>query len=674
MHQLRVLPFREIVKRAVAIGNQISLERISKVRAHVFDTTISDLAFFERAFGPACPERDGLLNNLRTRTKPFCFVGPNYTKNTGPALLDLYPSEKDKVISRADKICNHTFDLLGSGDADLGIKIDWHRDFKTGYRWDPDTYYKDIKIPYGKADIKVPWELSRFQHAVTLGQAYWLTNDDKYAQEFASQVTDWIDSNKPLFGVNWQCTMDVAIRTCNWIAGYSFLKDSPRITDAFLLKFLKSLYQHGKHIRKNLEYSEVLTSNHYLSNITGLVYLGVLFPEFKESGEWKQFGIQELIREMQKQVYPDGCDFEASTCYHRLVLEFFFYSTLLVVINDPVFDGRNHRSVSEKVFGPEYTDKLYRMFDAVLYLLKPNGMMPQIGDNDSGRLHAFAERDVLDMRYLLALGAVFFQEAAFKVREFGLCEETLWIFGKDGLEIWQGLPENSLASLRSRSFPDAGWYVMRHEKNYMIISCGPNGQNGNGGHAHNDKLSFELMIKGEDAIVDPGTYLYTPDPLSRNIFRSTTFHNTVTIDGMDQNGFSPSDRLLFTMQNDSHPKAIRWDMGTDMDIFIGEHYGYRKLASPVIHQREIRFHKIKGTCEIIDRFAGQGEHLFEWNLIVSPNSTRHTDVHSPGIEWRKGSSFYSQAYGSKVNAVKYMARVKTVIPYETSFSLEPADN
>ena len=59
-------------------------------------------------------------------------------------------------------------------------------------------------------DIKVPWELSRFQHFTILGQAYILSKEEKYAQEFVNQVTDWIEHNPVGFGVNWACPMDVA--------------------------------------------------------------------------------------------------------------------------------------------------------------------------------------------------------------------------------------------------------------------------------------------------------------------------------------------------------------------------------------------------------------------------------------------------------------------------------
>ncbi|HSB33187.1 MAG TPA: alginate lyase family protein [Nitrospirota bacterium] len=668
MHQLRVLPLREIVKRASEIGRQFTRDRLGKVRARVFGTTLSDRDFLAQAFGAALSDKDAILAHFRARKKPSFFA---FCEGATDGRSGLSPQEQESVTTRADRICGHVFDLLGSGDVGLGGTIDWHKDFKTGYRWDPGTYFRDVEIPYGKADIKVPWELSRFYHAAALGQAYQLTRDEKYAREFVDEVSGWIDANRPKFGVNWACAMDVAIRACNWLVGYAWMKESPAFTDEFLIKFLKSLYQHGLHIRNNLEYSEALTSNHYLSDIVGLVYLSVMFPEFREAAEWRRFGVRELSREMEKQVYPDGCDFEASTCYHRLVLELFFYSTLLVVVNDPGFGGRNHRETSQKIFGKAYTDSLYRMFEAVLSLLKPNGMMPQIGDNDSGRLHVFVDRNVLDMRYLLALGTIFFHEPKFKVREFGFCVEARWVFGENGVQAWRELPEGSLAGLLSVAFADAGWYIMRNNTDYLIVSCGPNGQNGNGGHAHNDRLSFELCLDGRDCVIDPGTYLYTSGPEMRNLFRSTGFHSTVCIDGAEQNGMMEGDSFLFLLPDDAHAGVTRWETG-DTDIFLGEHHGYERLPHPVVHRREIRFSKTSREWIIIDSFLGNGEHTLYWNFVLSPDVQQALRITSETVPLREEKALYSAEYGACADTKRLRGTVRTAVPFEAAFLLQAA--
>lgn len=632
VNRLCALSPNVLCRKAFCKAKQSGVDTIRRWKSYLGSTYLTDETFLKSLNG--FETLGEFVAYMRKRTAPYFFFKPDLRQEVSVILEQNFPEVKREIIYAADEVCEHTFDLLGSGPVKVycGMKakgfeghcydtqvsgkelttahhsplpiynykpIDWHIDFKSGCRWNPKTYYKDIK--YGHrlgVDIKVPWELSRFQHLTTLGEAYFLSKNEKYAKEFVNQVTDWIENNLPKFGVNWKCTMDVAIRSCNWLLAWEFFRNSPLISNEFIIKFFKSLLQHGRHIKNNLEYSESLTSNHYLSDIVGLVYLGVLIPEFKESKEWKNFGIKELKREMKKQVYSDGVDFEASTCYHRLVLELFFYVTFLVIINDKNFKGDNFIEVGSEIFGEKYLQRLYKMFEFVLYALKPNGRMSQIGDNDNGRLHIFTNREVLNVRYLLTLGAIFFKESKFKIKEFGFCEEALCIFGDKGYKIWQDLKENRLVNISSRAFPNTAWYIMRNNKDYMIISCGPNGQNGNGGHCHNDKLGLEVCIDGEDIIVDPGTYVYTSCPEWRNKFRSTGYHNTLVVDSEEQNRFD--EKNLFRLGSEAQIKVNKWVTSAEYDFLDAQYNGYERLSDPVTHRRQILFNKNEGYWVIKD--------------------------------------------------------------------------
>jgi len=654
------------IKRVLYKG----LDFINKVFVY-FKKEMGDERFLKEAFSIEYKFRNlkDFANYFRNRSFPKFFIEILEREKVISLFKKQFLETMDEIIKEAEKICNHIFNILGKYSVNLGEIINWHCDFNTGYCWNPQTYYKDIKIPYGRADIKVPWELSRFNHLSILGMAYWLSNNKKYVEEFVNEITDWINNNKPSFGVNWRCTMDVAIRACNWIVGYYFFKNSEVLKDEFLVKFLKSLYQHGVHIIKNLEYNKgSLTTNHYLSDIVGLIYLGTLFPEFKDAKKWKDFGIKGLVEEMGKQVYSDGCDFEASTCYHRLVMELFFFATLIVVINNKDFNGTNYMEVAKNIFGQEYIEKLYKMFEVVLYTLKPNGRMPQIGDNDSGRFHIFAKQEVLDMRYLLSLGAIFFKEWLFKLKEYEISQEALWIFGEKGMDIWQNLGENTLINIGSKAFVEGGLFVCRNGRDYCLISCGANGQNGNGGHSHNDKLSFELCIDGKDIIVDPGTYIYTAKPSWRNKFRSTAYHNTVIIDDEEQNNFN--DKNLFELKDNTKARCLKWESDTEKDIFIGEHCGYKRLASCVVHQREIRFYKRDKILEVIDRFIGKGRHNLKWNLFLHPDFKGELEIASEKLSFYKESGFYSPEYGVINETQKFSSTVETLLPAEFNFKIK----
>lgn len=600
--------------------------------ARMCGTEMSDADFLGTAWGSrysfcTVAELGGYFRDRRQpRLFSDCLRAQHSTLLTEESLADYYGRE----ALEADRICRHSFCLLGSDMTDLGAEINWHCDFKTGYCWDRRKYYRNIEIPWGKADIKVPWELSRFQHLSLLGRAYCLSSEEKYAAEFVKQILSWIRSNPVGFGVNWRCTMDVAIRAGNWILGYCYFRGSEHITDEFIVTFLKSIYQHARHIKENLEWNSGRTSNHYLANIAGLLCIGTFFPEFREAEQWRSFSIKELANEMHKQVYPDGCDFEASTCYHRLALEFFFFSTLQVAANQAEDCGQNYRVAAESAFGKEYTEKLYRMFDAVYHLLKPDGMMPQIGDNDSGRYLKPSEREVLDMRYLLALGSVFFEEARWKIREYHCLEEDiveiLTVYGSRGRRIWDSLPWHSLEDAKSKVFCDAGWYIIRADREYCIISCNSSDREANTAHYHSDKLSFELCIEGRDFIVDPGTYVYTVQPEWRNKFRSAAYHNTVVIDGKEQYVFFKNN--LFKSRSCSHVSCTKWRSDAEVHIFQGEHHVFSPKKETVIHLRKISLDGISGKWSISDSFRVEGrqrkksrpaEHFFQWYFHLHPD-------------------------------------------------------
>jgi len=564
----------------------------------------------------------------RRENKPFFF-----TEKERQFFKDNFPINKEDIFIDADSICVHNFNLLGSGKKQVDIqpgKINWHKDFKSGVSWNPKILYTETEIIKERhSDIKTPWELSRFQHLPTLGKAYILTGDEKYSREFISEIEDWIDNNLPFYGVNWTCTMDVAIRAVNWIWGYYFFKDSSELSNEFLLKFLHNLYIHGKYIYSNLERSSrplvfassilkrhpnlnILTpnwhepvTNHYLSDIVGLIYLGMMFPEFKESEKWLNFGIKELIKEMGTEVYPDGVDYEGTISYHKLVTELFLSATLLCLRNNISFPAW-------------YMQKLEKMLGFIMHYSKPDGTAPQIGDNDDGRLHILASYgswNRLDHRYLLSVGAVLFNRPDFKQAVGEFPEEAFWLLGHEGLSKFSHLPDEK-HSLSSKAFIESGFYFMRKDNLYMAIDCLNMGQNAPSGHQHNSRLSFELYAGDKSFIIDPGAYIYTADKEKRNLFRNTKYHNTVVVDEKEQNRFSPEE--VFILERDSIIKINKWDTNEKQDVLDAEHYGYKRLQQPVVHRRRIIFDKLNGYWVVKDILTGEGAHKLDLYFHFAP--------------------------------------------------------
>ncbi len=555
------------------------IRKLKGIKVMILSSNLSDKEL-KKSLSPYFFSR--LLERNSLSKKCQFFVRFKKQKELLFGIKTTFQNSIETVIKVADNYCDHRFAFLGSEPFEFGEEIDWHLDFKSGHRW--NSKFPSFFLRYDeyekKYDVKVPWELSRFQHLPTLGKAYWYTGNEKYAEEYVRQISSWIMKNPVGKGVNWICTMDVAIRAINWIWGYFFFEDYPNLSVEFKKNFLKSILVHGRHIFHNLEVSYP-RSNHYLSDLVGLIFIGITFPEFRESQKWVNFATSEFEKEIKKQVYMDGADFEASISYHRLILEISIAILLLCKINGVLLSQ-------------DTVDRIEKMLEFTMHYTKPSGCSPQIGDNDSGRLYILSEEtrvNINDHRYLLAIGGVLYKRADFVRASGKFWEEAYWHLGLEGIKAYQNLEKESQSqpNLISTAFRDTGIYIMRDKDFYFVIDAGGNGQDGNGGHAHNDIFSFELEAYGNEFLIDRGTYLYTGNYKMRNEFRSTRSHNTVEIDGEEINPFE--EKSLFKMKDIAKPKVLEWYVLPDRDIFIGEHHGYTRLRDPVVHRRMVYFNK-----------------------------------------------------------------------------------
>ncbi len=545
------------------------------------------------------------------------------------------------------------------------LPIDWHLDFKSGYRWSPCTWFKDIT--YGHlpgVDIKVPWELGRMQHLPQLALAYNCSINCKkffappifYLEEFRNQVLDFIAANPPRFGVNWVCTMDVAIRIANWLLAYDIFRSSGANFDSeFDFIFHRSVFEHGIHIVNNLEWSPELRGNHYLADIAGLTFVSSYLPQSPVVDSWLAFSVQELIVETLSQFNPDGSNFEGSTAYHGLSAEIVAYSCALI-LGLPIQKREgmiNHDATNFKIllglkpsklvlysipghtekspFPPAFWDRLSGMAYFTKAITRPDGFILQIGDNDSGRffklrpivrlasVESMAQNhsNLLDYRewhgqgvYPLVLsldhsfvntvvGALFDSfppidqcESIIETHEFTVisllangckvkeisgtlnqqkfvCSNREISTGKNQKAFaFTSVDVDLLVEIHQESFPDFGIYIWKGKNLFLTIRCGSLGQNGHGGHSHNDQLAIELWINSCPIVIDPGTYLYTPSVIKRNQYRSVRCHFAPQF----YNKGEPGSLTLGTFALGNEARAITHYV--DDRRFVGEHKGY----------------------------------------------------------------------------------------------------
>jgi hypothetical protein len=586
--------------------------------------------------------------------------------NVGRAHLERlraeHTREVDSAIRAAERVVQHEFDLLGSGpyhphDPDRSVRpngyrpIDWYLDPVSGLRFPrgiPIAGWNLERMRPGRADVKLPWELARCQHWPLLGQAYQLTGDDRFAAEIASELDDFMEANPIGTAVNWACTMDIALRAANWSLGLELVRSSAALAPAFWHRAYDALFDHGTFIESHLENTYEVTSNHFLSNVVGLFFVAGVFDDLPRGRQWDGQCRAWLLQEMQVQVLPDGADYESSVPYHRLVAELFLGAARLA----------EHKRVP---LPPEFMQRLRSMFEFLEAVLRPDGLMPQIGDADDGRLHimsGYGRWQPQDGRHLFGPAGCLFDDASWRGvdGERGRWESAWW-----GFE-----PEPGAATSRAprdlRHFPRAGLTVMRRGRDYLLVTNSVVGTGGFGNHKHNDQLGFEFHVAGTPLIVDPGTYVYTSDPDARNLFRSTASHNTIAVDGEEQNEFRRD--WLFRMFEKADPEHVEIRDRDDLLIYRGRHRGYTRLSHPIVHERSFALSRRDGSLTIDDRLDGRGMHRVRWHFHFAPGVDvsraeagrfviRAGDVSleltaPPALAAGIGRAWYSPSYGVRV--------------------------
>lgn len=517
-----------------------------------------------------------------------------------PSEIIVSERESQRILGVADKTLACIYNLLGSGDVVID-PIDWHIDFKTGFKWLPGTFYRDyIQEDISTAsDVKIPRELSRSHHLLKLALAYKLTKDEKYAKTCVSQICNWIDANPLMYSINWGCTMDVAIRAVNWIWVLGLISGTEQLNKPIIAKVKESLYQHGWFIYRNPEKAISNSGNHYLADLSGQIQLGLIFKGEGESMKWLNKGKEELFREIRHQILPTGMSYERSTNYNRLVLE-------LVLIPILTLKNNRHEIPSDICY------RIESMFDFLKYALKPDGTSPIIGDQDNGRLLPFGTEGMNDFRYLLSLGGVLFHRSDLKRYGDGFNIYCSILGGDSCFELWSGL-QDSDALIESKYFSDSGVCILREGQDYLLFNITGKGlypELKSGTHTHSDLLSFELYTHDRTFLIDPGSYVYTADADQRMLFRSTKMHNTVTVDGESQNRINRE--VLWDFTRDAIPRVHKWESLPTHDLVCASHNGYTRLQEPVVHERTVIFNKLERNWTILDSIDGTGHHLVEF--------------------------------------------------------------
>lgn len=471
--------------------------------------------------------------------------------------------------------------LLG-GYGYQDFKKDWHAGFQTRNRW-PLVFSYDLsyKQKDGIGDARTNWELNRHMQFALLACGYAQSGEEALLKELWDLFRDWNEKNPFLQGISWTSVMEVAIRDINWIYTLGFLRqaqpgkaDGGTDTAAFC-----GLLEHGiinmtDYIAAHFSrYSSA--NNHVIVEAAAMGMAGLVM----DCELWYETAFSILQYEIGRQNYSDGVNREVSLHYQS----FFMEAVGLLMLT---------MKVSGMHIPQNWRNTLCKMSRYVSDCRGAYGETVVFGDDDEGKIldlqgAAWGKRRD-HYAYVLQLMSLVLPERYTDT----VTDQTLLAI----------VPEHIRREMTAKPcykkhgnvcYEEGGVSLLRSRDKRVLIGI-DHGELGFGSiaaHGHADALSFQMYLEGEAVFADAGTYIYHIDLESRNWFRSTNAHNTITIDGKNQSemlgaflwGRRAKVRLAGHNLETVDAEDDRERESCQEDFYLeAEHDGYE----PVIHRRK----------------------------------------------------------------------------------------
>jgi hypothetical protein len=584
-----------------------------------------------------------------------------------PGTAALVPVEaKDAVTAAADRLMAGEWDVLGVSRDDL-IVPDWFGDPVTGRRAPRDrcAFRINHRSEEQTGNVKQIWEISRLHHLTVLATAWYLTEDKRYAERVAKQLTSWWQENPFLSGIHWTNGIELGIRLISFTWIRRLLDGWPEVAELFERNPLavQQIHWHQQYLAIFHSHGSS-ANNHVIAEVAGLLTASCAFPWFPESRRWRQHSALLLERELVNNTFASGINRELASGYQCFVAELGLLAAMEAQRTD-----RPLRTTAWQ--------QICAMVDSSAALLDERQRPPRQGDSDEGRALLLDDPAAAHWPSMLAMGEAVFGRQAWWPRVVPDARSSIF----SALAAPVKIP--SRPDRRPYHFAGAGITLLRSSGTadpeiWCRCDGGPHGFLSIAAHAHADALSVEVRYGGVDILADPGTYCYHGDPAWRSYFRSTIAHNTVEIGSRSQS----VEGGPFLWLRHAHARLLAADDTGDMARWAAEHDGYSSLSPAGTHRRSVMLNRPGRSLVIVDQVGGSHDirmayHLgpqvevdldaciasLRWSDPVAPGSAR---VELPqGLQWsvHRGETepilgWYSSGLGRRAPAFTLIGRGK----------------
>lgn len=528
--------------------------------------------------------------------------------------------EKDEHLKQdALRILNGEIQFFSHEWTHLGQDYDWVTNPDTGYRYDIRKHWTEIEDMSREAgDIKFTWEKSRFSYLYTIMRYDYHYDEDHSAFVF-HEIKDWIDKNPINQGPNYKCSQETSLRILNWTFALYFYRNSVNLTEELFQKMMHSIYWQVRHVRSNIHFSRIsVRNNHAITETLTLYLTSLLYPFFPDAQERKKKGKKWFEEEIAYQVYEDGTFLQFSMNYHRVVIQLLTWAIGLA--------EKNHERYKEVVYERAYksVDFLYQCQE------ESNGWLPNYGSNDGALFFRLSQNDYRDYRpqldalHQMLTGKKLYSED----------------FEDKG---WYGISLEKYPAIKRKngciSYLASGYYLIREQDTLTFIHCGDYKDR----PAHADNMHIDVWYKGENVLLDAGSYKYNTTPELTKYFGGTKSHNTIMLGDNDQ--MLKGGRFIWYYW----PKKAKAVLSENDDTFVfnGQVSVFRHLGNDILHIRKVVKQKNKPQWVVTDEIKSLPTRMTIRQLWHT--NSKSINVECEGIEAQTEKGWVSDYYGEKTD-------------------------
>lgn len=446
-------------------------------------------------------------------------------------------------------------------------------------------------------------------------------------------------------------------RVLNWLWIHNMFLNEEEYSDEDQLITIATLLQHGQHLYERND--RFRSGNHQTRGVSALAMLAILLRDFVGTDQWLERAMLRLSEHLDKEINPDGFQFERSVHYHMSDINNYFYVYQLAKINGIPVDKA-------------WEDKLRGLFTTLVKVAYPDRSAPVLQDDTD---IPWAETN--DISGAMTLGYLLFEDPEFGYFASDKVDDRVyWFLSNDQIKVLEDIDQKR-PTYGSLAFEDTGYYIMREgwgkNDKMMIISAGLDEDKPD--HQHGDMLGIQAMANGY-AILPNYQVRYSLKDF--DLFKNSMVKNVALVDDELQgkewtsnkggSGFGKFKKL-------PQPEVLAWEVNDDFDLFVGKHNGFEE--SGVQYSRQVIF--VKDEFWIVkDNFNSSEKHNYKqvWQGHYTdengPNLLRATTAKAYGHDllqlidvdstWRSGARGKQWSVVSKEQQERF-SFITIIYPY-----------